>query len=165
MITLEAILASRDDKYASFSIYLQNTYCIENLFFWQDVQHYKSNPTLDKYKFMIQTYIVTNSPYEINIPCQMRQKLLCNDCTPQCFDDSEDTVLELLRINSFIPWYHTIYQQNLHRQYRHSVIVSCPEHMSRPSFSSVRVPSPPANSLRNKFKLLFNKSKKTFLAC
>ncbi|KAK4514073.1 uncharacterized protein ATC70_006081 [Mucor velutinosus] len=53
---------------------------------------------------MIKNYIATNAPHEINIPCDMRRQLL--DChTPHCFDEAAESILELIRVNSYLPWY------------------------------------------------------------
>ncbi|KAI8646062.1 hypothetical protein BD408DRAFT_337529 [Parasitella parasitica] len=57
---------------------------------------------------MINLYIRPNSPQEINIPCDMRQKIL-DDYSQgnyhlHLFDDAAEAVLELMRVNSFLPW-------------------------------------------------------------
>ncbi|KAL0142801.1 RGS domain-containing protein [Mucor lusitanicus] len=103
-MSLESILESRDHHYDNFSLYMHHTYCIENLYFYQDVQDYKRNPTLTAYQTMIKNYIATNAPHEINIPCDMRHQLLGSH-TPHCFDEAAESILELIRVNSYLPWY------------------------------------------------------------
>ncbi|KAI8643092.1 hypothetical protein BD408DRAFT_331415, partial [Parasitella parasitica] len=100
---------------------------------------------------MINNYIVTNAPYEINIPWDMRQNVLDNH-SPHCFDEAAEAILELIRVNSYLPWY----QDHCNTHYvapRNSLSpsLSFPERwniikhkqsssfsISRPSFSSVR---------------------------
>ncbi|GAN02127.1 hypothetical protein MAM1_0017c01567 [Mucor ambiguus] len=103
-MSLESMLESRDHRYDNFSLYMHHTYCIENLYFYQDVQDYKRNPTLTAYQAMIKNYIATNALHEINIPCDMRHQLLDNH-TPHCFDEAAESILELIRVNSYLPWY------------------------------------------------------------
>lgn len=154
-ISLEYILESRDNHYDNFSLFMHHTYCIENLYFYQDVQDYKRNPTLNAYQTIIKNYITTNAPHEINIPCDMRQQLLDNH-TPHCFDEAAESILELIRVNSYLPWYQD-QCTNSNARYSPSArnslspSMSFPDRcnlihhqqsssfsISRPSFSSVR---------------------------
>lgn len=154
-ISLESILESKDNHYDNFALYMHHTYCIENLYFWQDVQNYRLNPAFTTYQTMIKNYIVTSAPHEINIPCDMRQQLLDHH-TPHCFDEAAESILELIRVNSFLPW-HQDYNATATTRYstatRNSLSpsMSFPDrwnlseyqqtssfNTSRPSFSSVR---------------------------
>ncbi|KAI9470778.1 MAG: RGS domain-containing protein [Benjaminiella poitrasii] len=141
LYTLETILESKEayyEQYHSFITYLHHTYCIENLYFWQDVQSYRSSPTFEAYQKIIEKYIAVNAPYEINIPCDMRQDLLsaqqanCNEC----FDEAAETIFELIRMNSFLPW--CCQQQKTRRSISPSLSVPNYCQISRPSFSSLR---------------------------
>lgn len=157
-MSLESILESRDHHYDNFSLYMHHTYCIENLYFYQDVQDYKRNPTLNAYQTMIENYITTNAPHEINIPCDMRHQLL-DSHTPHCFDEAAESILELIRVNSYLPWYQDqcASKSNVPPRYSPSArnslspSMSFPDRcnlihhqqsssfsISRPSFSSVR---------------------------
>lgn len=176
--TLESILELKDERYIDFTIYLKHTYCIENLYFWEDVQAYRLEPTVYKCNTILQHYIITNSPYEINIPCDMREKLLGNDASPTCFDETAEMILELIRINSFLPWYHTFYSNH---RYRHSTSFLSPSisfqdkwhfksqfvNVSRPSFSSLRSPSSlsssSTNNYRTKLAHLFQRQKNSLV--
>ncbi|SAL98309.1 hypothetical protein [Absidia glauca] len=58
---------------------------------------------------MIDTYIRPNSNQEINIPCELRQELLDQIFTvgnyhPRIFTRISKSVVELMRVNAFIPW-------------------------------------------------------------
>jgi hypothetical protein len=139
-ITLETILDKENVYYEDFTSYLQNTYCYENLQFWQAAQNYRENPTPDHYKNIIVNYIEPNSPLEINIPCDMREEILLKaQPHPYIFDEAAEAVLELLRVNSFLPWSSFLYPASRHslspsfsfpRLYFHN--------NTRPSFSSLR---------------------------
>jgi hypothetical protein len=143
-ITLESVLDVKSQHYDNFTIYLHHTYCIENLYFWQDVHRYKLQPTHKKYKTMIENYIIANAPYEINIPCEMRQDILDHH-TPHCFDEAAESILELLRVNSFLPWYQDRYF--LPKRHRNSLSPSMSfpgdimSQHTRTSFSSLRASS------------------------
>jgi hypothetical protein len=146
-ITLESVLDIKSQYYDDFTIYLHHTYCIENLYFWQDVQHYRLKPAYNKYKTMIENYIITNAPHEINIPCDMRQGILDHH-TPHCFDEAAESVYELIRVNSFLPWYQDHYLLTTapptHRNSL-SPSLSFPndflkQQHTRSSFSSLRAP-------------------------
>lgn len=147
-ITLESILNVKNQYYDDFTIYLHHTYCIENLYFWQDVEDYRFKPTYKKYRTMIENYIVPSAPHEINIPCHMRQDIL-DQHTPHCFNEAAESVLELIRVNSFLPWYQDHYLlDNAPPRHRNSLSpsLSLPnefmkEQRLRASFSSLRGPS------------------------
>ncbi|KAI8344128.1 RGS domain-containing protein [Chlamydoabsidia padenii] len=58
---------------------------------------------------MIDTYIRPNSNQEINIPCELRQELFDQIFTvgnyhPRIFTRILKSVVELMRVNAFIPW-------------------------------------------------------------
>lgn len=109
IITLESILElkSKHQFYHDFILYLQHTYCLENWLFYQDVQDYRSNPTPKKYQLVISRYIEVNSPHEINIPCDMRESLInSNSIQEDIFDEAAESILELIRVNSFLPWWY-----------------------------------------------------------
>jgi hypothetical protein len=57
---------------------------------------------------IITTFICVNAPQEINIPCEMREEILYHfrsgNMHPMIFDTACEAVLELMRVNSFIPW-------------------------------------------------------------
>ncbi|ORZ00094.1 RGS domain-containing protein [Absidia repens] len=58
---------------------------------------------------MIDTYIRPNASQEINIPCELRQELLdqvfsVGNYHPRVFTRSVKSVVELMRVNAFIPW-------------------------------------------------------------
>lgn len=112
-LSLEYILKNpASDLFKEFANYLQQSYCIENLEFWIATQEYKkcTNDTLlaSRCEKMINAYIRPNSPHEINIPCDMRQAILelyhQGIFHPHIFGDAAEAVLELMRINSFVPW-------------------------------------------------------------
>ncbi|KAL9551183.1 hypothetical protein MBANPS3_004385 [Mucor bainieri] len=140
--SLESILETRDHHYDNFSL----------------KPDYKRNPTLTAYQTMIKNYIASNAPHEINIPCDMRHQLLKNH-TPHCFDEAAESILELIRVNSYLPWYQDQCNNNSNvpRYYASatrsslSPSMSFPDRcnlihhqqsssfsISRPSFSSVR---------------------------
>ncbi|KAI8372689.1 RGS domain-containing protein [Radiomyces spectabilis] len=109
-LTLEAILSNRNSiEFRDFSAYLQQTYCHENLSFWLTVRDYEENRgSREQCHEIINKYIHSHSPQEINIPCEMRQeilnKVLKDDTDPSIFLQAMDAVTELMRVNSFIPW-------------------------------------------------------------
>lgn len=118
-ITLESILENPSSEiFKEFSTYLQQSYCIENLEFWIEAKEYKecrNNKLIEKRcEKMINDYIRPNSPQEINIPCDMRQTILefykQKNYHPTLFGDAAEAVLELMRINSFLPW--LMYKKN-----------------------------------------------------
>ncbi|CAO3614242.1 unnamed protein product [Cunninghamella blakesleeana] len=58
---------------------------------------------------MVDTYIKTSSHQEINIPCELRQELLDQifieeNYHPSIFNKITKSVIELIRVNAFIPW-------------------------------------------------------------
>ncbi|KAI9301942.1 RGS domain-containing protein [Cunninghamella echinulata] len=58
---------------------------------------------------MIDTYIKPNANQEINIPCELRQELLeqvymIKNYHPSIFIKLTKSVIELIRVNAFIPW-------------------------------------------------------------
>jgi hypothetical protein len=62
-----------------------------------------------KFEYIVDTFLSPNSPQEINIPCDMREYILnqyrLQSCYhPALFNLAKDSVLELMRVNSFIPW-------------------------------------------------------------
>lgn len=142
--TLESILELKNKHilYHDFIFYLQQTYCLENLLFYQDVQDYRRKPNASRYQFIITQYILVNSPQEINIPCDMREELILNQVfSDSSFDEAAESILELIHVNSFLPWW---YQRNTNRRNTLSPSNSVPEHRwqnlftNRPSFNSLR---------------------------
>lgn len=114
--SLESILDDpTSDSFKEFASYLHQSYCIENLAFWIATQdYYEECRKQDQHQLcekMINLYIRPNSPQEINIPCDMRQTILDNysqgNCHLHIFDDAAEAVLELMRVNSFLPWVTT----------------------------------------------------------
>ncbi|CAO3614852.1 unnamed protein product [Mucor fragilis] len=114
--SLESILEDpTSDVFREFASYLNQSYCIENLAFWIATQdYYEECRKQDQHQLcekMIHLYIRPNSPQEINIPCDMRQTILDNysqgNCHLHIFDDAAEAVLELMRVNSFLPWITT----------------------------------------------------------
>lgn len=112
-LCLESILDDpSSDLFKEFTTYLHQSYCIENLQFWLAAQEYNVNYYYNKHRelgeSMINLYIKPNSPQEINIPCDMRQTILELHKQRQfhlhLFDDAAEAVLELMRVNSFLPW-------------------------------------------------------------
>ncbi|KAG1456642.1 hypothetical protein G6F56_006783 [Rhizopus delemar] len=108
--SLETILENPSSEvFKAFATYLQRSYCIENLEFWLATQEYKecANDRLRCEK-MIEAYIQPNSPQEINIPCDIRQSILefysRGYFHPNIFHAAAEAVLELMRVNSFVPW-------------------------------------------------------------
>jgi hypothetical protein len=68
-----------------------------------------------KFSYIIDTYLSPNSPQEINIHYDMRQSILeqwqSHGCYhPAIFDSARKSILELMRVNSFIPWVSQIKQ-------------------------------------------------------
>lgn len=104
ILSLEHILESPESQvFQEFATYLSQSYCIENLTFWLATQEYHKNQQLGKE--MIDLYIRPNSPQEINIPCDMRRNILKqNKFEKDLFDEAAEAVIELMRINSFLPW-------------------------------------------------------------
>ncbi|KAI8058845.1 RGS domain-containing protein [Thamnidium elegans] len=111
VLSLESILEDTDsDLFKDFATYLHQSYCIENLGFWLATQEYYQECSNRKElcQSMINLYIRANSTQEINIPCDMRQSIL-DDYNSEnyhlhIFDDAAEAVLELMRVNSFLPW-------------------------------------------------------------
>ncbi len=114
VLSLESILEDRNSNlFKEFATYLHQSYCIENLAFWLATQEYyeecnnkqRQKELCDN---MINLYIKPNSPQEINIPCDMRQSILDfyyrGNLHLHIFDDAAEAVLELMRVNSFLPW-------------------------------------------------------------
>ncbi|KAH8549120.1 RGS domain-containing protein [Umbelopsis sp. PMI_123] len=183
-VTLEDILKNNTSlAFNNFFLYLQQTYCSENLAFWLAVQRYKHciivffderkcnqqalayyednewipkpvdiGPTIklkndlevhlniseaklltssqmvyfnllhQKLSQILTTFICVNAPQEINIPCDMREEILYHvrsgNLHPMIFDSACESVLELMRVNSFIPWLSEIVarEQELQKQ-------------------------------------------------
>ncbi|KAI9265507.1 RGS domain-containing protein [Helicostylum pulchrum] len=111
-LSLESILEDTDsDLFKDFATYLHQSYCIENLAFWLARQEYYQECSEKKKELcqsMIHLYIRPNSTQEINIPCDMRQSILddyhSENYHLHIFDDAAEAVLELMRVNSFLPW-------------------------------------------------------------
>ncbi|GAB5593556.1 hypothetical protein Unana1_08456 [Umbelopsis nana] len=61
-----------------------------------------------KLNHILSTFICVNTPQEINIPCEMREEILYHvrsgNLHPKIFNPACEAVLELMRVNSFIPW-------------------------------------------------------------
>lgn len=162
-ITLESILESKNEHllYHDFIFYLRQTYCLENLLFYQDVQEYRCKPNASRYQLIIKRYILVDSAQEINIPCDMRQELIQNRLyLKSSFDEAAESILELIRVNSFLPWW---YERNVNRRNTLSPSNSVPENRwpssnlftNRPSFNSLRdvdVSSKQKKSLGNLFQ-------------
>ncbi|KAI9024446.1 RGS domain-containing protein [Phycomyces nitens] len=57
---------------------------------------------------IVSMYITSDAPHEINIPCDIRQRLLdqlrLHNYHPTIFASASNYILELMRSNSFIPW-------------------------------------------------------------
>lgn len=109
-LSLESVLEDpSSDLFKEFAAYLHQSYCIENLAFWLSNQEYHQECNHRQLcETMINLYIRPNSPQEINIPCEMRQSILDfyyqGNCHSHIFDDAAEAVLELMRVNSFLPW-------------------------------------------------------------
>ncbi|KAI8878963.1 regulator of G protein signaling superfamily [Backusella circina FSU 941] len=111
-LTLESVLEDpNSNQFQQFTAYLNQSYCIENLGFWLAAQRYKACQEQDlpyECTHIINRYIHPNSPQEINIPCDMRQTIIDyynkGQYEPTIFDSAADSVLELMRVNSFLPW-------------------------------------------------------------
>lgn len=112
--SLESILENpNSDLFKQFTLYLNQSYCIENLEFWLAAQEYYVNYNNNQEQLaetMVNLYIKPNSPQEINIPCEMRQKILGlykqRIFTSHLFEEAAEAILELMRVNSFLPWIH-----------------------------------------------------------
>ncbi|KAI8092396.1 RGS domain-containing protein [Gilbertella persicaria] len=111
VLSLESVLDDpNSDMFKEFTDYLHQSYCIENLSFWIAVQDYmkECNQQQKLCEAMINLYIRPNSPQEINIPCDMRQTILDlyrqGNYHAHLFDEAAEAVLELMRVNSFLPW-------------------------------------------------------------
>ncbi|KAI8351187.1 RGS domain-containing protein [Blakeslea trispora] len=109
VLSLESVLDDRNsDLFKEFSEYLHQSYCIENLSFWIAVQDYTKGHQKELCKSIIDLHIRPNSPQEINIPCEMRETILdlYNHEKHHChlFDEAAEAILELMRVNSFLPW-------------------------------------------------------------
>lgn len=112
--SLESILEDPNSTlFKEFATYLHQSYCIENLAFWLATQEYyeecnNKQRQQQLCETMISLYILPNSPQEINIPCEMRQSILDyyygGNLHLHIFDDAAEAVLELMRVNSFLPW-------------------------------------------------------------
>ncbi|KAI7907343.1 RGS domain-containing protein [Cokeromyces recurvatus] len=114
-ISLESILNDpTSDIFNEFTTYLNQTYCVENLTFWLATQEYNKiglqQERQELGERMIRLYILPNSSQEINIPYCIRQPILDfyyshKDHYTRClFNEAADSVLELMRANSFLPW-------------------------------------------------------------
>ncbi|OBZ84106.1 hypothetical protein A0J61_07844 [Choanephora cucurbitarum] len=112
VLSLESVLDDRNsDLFKEFSEYLHHSYCIENLSFWIAVQDYTKGCTQyrkELSKTIVDLHIRPNASQEINIPCEMREAIL--DLYSQenyhchLFDEAAEAILELMRVNSFLPW-------------------------------------------------------------
>ncbi|ORZ24492.1 RGS domain-containing protein [Absidia repens] len=139
--TLEQLLSDTDSNlFQHFQLYLEQSFCSENLYFWLDVQEYNDlcgqlehdgkdfqflqhqsgsllssahqlifHVVQQKCHAMIDTYIRPNSNQEINIPCELRDELLdqvfvSGNYHPRIFTRITKSVMELMRVNAFIPW-------------------------------------------------------------
>ncbi|KAI8063502.1 RGS domain-containing protein [Gongronella butleri] len=120
--TLERLLDNPSTPpFQEFSSFVRSRYCAENLFFWHAVRGYerdydaaqqqcdKTAGLLDQCMAIVRTYVEPNSPYEINIPCEMRDHIIDHvyqqhDCDPQVFVPASKVTLELMRVNAFLPW-------------------------------------------------------------
>jgi hypothetical protein len=109
VLSLETVLEDPSSSlFKEFAAYLHQSYCIENLAFWLATQEYHQECNDELCESMINLYIRPNSPQEINIPCDMRQAILDfyhqRNCHVNIFDEAAEAVLELMRVNSFLPW-------------------------------------------------------------
>ncbi|KAI9266922.1 RGS domain-containing protein [Phascolomyces articulosus] len=112
--TLESVLDNQTtDYFREFEAFLHQTFCNENLAFWIAVQQYQREyPDHGDEKqchLIVHTHIRSNAIQEINIPCDMRQEILHQVYQdhyyhPHIFDHAVDSILELMRANSFIPF-------------------------------------------------------------
>lgn len=172
--TLESLLEFRNkhQSYHDFILYLQHTYCLENLLFYQDVQDYRSKPSVKKYQSIITKYVMVNSPQEINIPCDMRQSLIMEkNINKASFDEVAESILELIRVNSYLPWYYHRSTVGKNRRNTLTPSLSVPEHRwqnlftSRPSFASLRDVEPCDHQLKQKKNIstLFQRKRQALL--
>ncbi|KAI8333512.1 RGS domain-containing protein [Choanephora cucurbitarum] len=112
VLSLESVLDDRNsDLFKEFSDYLHHSYCIENLSFWIAVQDYTQGCTQyrkERSKTIVDLHIRPNASQEINIPCEMREAILdlYHQQNDHChlFDEAAEAILELMRVNSFLPW-------------------------------------------------------------
>ncbi|CAO3600456.1 unnamed protein product [Absidia cylindrospora] len=117
--TLEQLLSDTDsDLFQHFQHYLEQSFCSENLYFWLDVQEYNDlcgqlehDGKISNFYNINQhhTYIRPNSNQEIDIPCEFRDELLdqvfvSGNYHPRIFIRITKSVMELMRVNAFIPW-------------------------------------------------------------
>ncbi|CAO3580386.1 unnamed protein product [Absidia cylindrospora] len=120
--TLEQLLSDTDTElFQDYQHYLEQSFCCENLHFWLDYLQEQAATQLteahqvlfhvvqQKCHAMIDTYIRPNANQEINIPCELRQELLdqvfsVGNYHPRVFTRSVKSVVELMRVNAFIPW-------------------------------------------------------------
>ncbi|KAG2227663.1 hypothetical protein INT45_004705 [Circinella minor] len=119
--TLESVLDNQTtDYFREFQAFLHQTFCNENLAFWiaiQQYQHeYPEHGDERTCHTIVHTHIRSNSIQEINIPCEMRQDILYQvyenrNYHPEVFTHAMDSVLELMRSNSFIPFLQQKQQQ------------------------------------------------------
>ncbi|KAG2185595.1 hypothetical protein INT44_002388 [Umbelopsis vinacea] len=69
---------------------------------------------------ILTTFICVNAPQEINIPCDMREEILYHvrsgNLHPMIFNPACEAVLELMRVNSFIPWLSDIVAREQEQQ-------------------------------------------------
>jgi hypothetical protein len=138
VVTLESVLDDQSsDLFQEFTAYLYQSYCIENLEFWLAVQKFQlcsEHQMAIESKHIVSIYIRPNSPQEINIPCEMRQSILENynnqNYFHSIFDEAAEAVLELMRINSFLPWI---------------MLISAPVSPSSPS-SQCSIPTTPCDT-------------------
>ncbi|KAI9487837.1 MAG: RGS domain-containing protein [Benjaminiella poitrasii] len=142
-ISLESILNDQtSDIFKEFQAYLHRTYCLENLTFWIATQEYHQLSENDTHQIsmcnsMINLYIRPNSPQEINIPCAMRQMILDlynqEQYPSDLFDEAAEAVLELMRVNAFVPWIISHETKTTSSQLDdHSTVTSKQHHQSWP---------------------------------
>ena len=112
--TLESVLDNQTtDYFLEFQAFLQQTFCNENLAFWIAIQQYQveypDHGDEETCHAIVHTHIRSNSIQEINIPCEMRQDILHQvyenqNYHPEVFTHAMDSILELMRSSSFIPF-------------------------------------------------------------
>ncbi|ORY93451.1 RGS domain-containing protein [Syncephalastrum racemosum] len=133
-LTLEAVLGYKSRWFDDFARYLQQSFCAENLAFWLAVQRYRHTDE-DECMAIVMNHIQPNSPQEINIPCEMRQDILSQvrqgAYQPAIFAAAADSVLELMRANSFIPWSQQL-NDDPHDYYKATTAASLPASYSFP---------------------------------
>ncbi|KAI8140867.1 RGS domain-containing protein [Fennellomyces sp. T-0311] len=154
--TLESVLDNQaTDFFHDFQVFMHQTFCTENLTFWLAVQRYQKRfheGDESECQTIVRNHIRPNSTQEINIPCEMRQEILQQveeqNYHPTVFTAAVDSVVELMRANSYIPFVQQKQQQQqqqqllllLQQQQQRHVLtssVSCPSISSSASSGSV----------------------------